>query len=156
MSPWDIDDFNRFSTFASPSLYLLHPTNYEPGPNEALQTKLSFRDLPTFIIIIRTNFPNLRHLTLAMSGVETAEKICKEMLDEDSLNDGGSIQSLVIRVSPSSTPLFNIIRCLSPLLLPDGVVELDGLESGMAISLSGGMSQILEIVSFSTPIMHRS
>lgn len=67
-----------------------------------------------------------------ISGIETAEADCKEMLDRDCLEVGGLVEQLDIQLVNGRCPnnVFNILRVLSRFCSLNGRIYIDLKNSG--------------------------
>lgn len=60
--------------------------------------------------------PKLVHLSIALTGIDTAEADCLSGLTRDCLEREGGLKTLYIHATTHSSGHFNIIRTLAPIL----------------------------------------
>lgn len=105
--------FIRFSDLAGSSVTVLYLADQYVA--ERHQNGIAFSDLGALISIIQDHLPHLENLRMAISGVETAETMCRDLLSADVGPPRGKLSELRLFTPHHGIPLFNVIRCLAPL-----------------------------------------
>lgn len=136
---FSIVKFNTFARVAAASItQLILASAYR---NNGVEDRLSFRDLPALVTIVRETLPNLAVLHLSMSGIHDSEKVCGEMLSADSLELRGTITDLRIFTLSRSYSPFNALRCLSLLCAETFFVHV-GMDTNNSVTQADYLRQL--------------
>lgn len=121
--PWTAYDFEDFARIASTSLRSLKL--YDEWAKGGQDTpRIAFRDLPFLTEMVLQHLPNLATLSIAVTGIDTAEAVFGELLHPDILARAGSLRDLRIysEKPPHPIPFYNTLRYLMGMTARDGGV----------------------------------
>lgn len=114
--PFHLGAFLQFAEIACWAVTSLLLTLSGPDGYKEDAVGMSFEDFDEASQHIIFYMPNLRLLSMALKGIETAEAYCATQLRANILANPGTLEGLYIVTADFKTPLFNVIRLMANLL----------------------------------------